>query len=94
MSASAKAALTAHRYTCGSHRIDTNKARLLMDDSFSLSAVGVEAGRIPVNNTRPVSCWQEGDFDMCVAPVLVCTNVLQTGGGGDNVSSAGLVLQV
>ncbi|XP_005106725.1 ADP-dependent glucokinase [Aplysia californica] len=93
MSAAAKAALTAHRYTCGSHQIDPQKARLIMDESFSLSKTP-EAGRIPVNDTRPVSCWQEDGFDLCVAPVLVCTNILQTGGGGDNVSAAGLVLQV
>lgn len=93
MSAAAKSALTAHRYTCGSHEIDTGKARLIMDDSFSASKTP-EMGRIPVNNKKPVSCWQEKDFDVCVAPVLVCTKILQTGGGGDNVSSAGLVLQL
>ena len=63
-----------------------------MDESFSLST-SPEAGRIPVNDTRPVSCWAETGAEVCVAPVLVCTNVLQTGGGGDNVSSVGLVLQ-
>ncbi|KAL3240894.1 hypothetical protein MRX96_021686 [Rhipicephalus microplus] len=36
----------------------------------------------------------ERDFEICVAPVLVCTKVLHTGGGGDNVSAAGIVLQV
>lgn len=93
MSAAAKAALTAHRHTCGSYDIDTLKAKLIMDDSFSLSAVA-DSGRIPVKDERPVTCWKESDFNICVAPVLVCTDVRQTAGGGDNISSAGLVLQL
>ncbi|KAK8759077.1 hypothetical protein V5799_003289 [Amblyomma americanum] len=93
LAAAAKAALTAHRYTCGSHDIDTAHARVIMDDSFTTSR-GTGARRIPFNNNRPVACWQERDFEICVAPVLVCTRVQHTGGGGDNVSAAGLVLQV
>ena len=50
--------------------------------------------RIPFKSNRPVSCWEEEDFLICIAPVLVCTDVVQTGGGGDNISSAGLVLQI
>ncbi|KAL3240893.1 hypothetical protein MRX96_021686 [Rhipicephalus microplus] len=64
-----------------------------MDDSFTTSR-GNGGRRIPFNNKRPVACWQERDFEICVAPVLVCTKVLHTGGGGDNVSAAGIVLQV
>lgn len=93
LAAAAKAALTAHRYTCGSHDIDTTHARVIMDDSFTTSR-GNGGRRIPFNNKRPVACWQERDFEICVAPVLVCTKVLHTGGGGDNVSAAGIVLQV
>ncbi|XP_029635163.1 ADP-dependent glucokinase [Octopus sinensis] len=93
MSATAKAALTAHRHVCGSVDIDTLKARLIMDDSFSTSQV--ESGqRIPLQKDRPVSCWNEDDYEICVAPVLVCTQILKTVGGGDNISSAGLVLQI
>lgn len=93
MSATAKASLTAYRYVCDSTEIDTSKARLLMDDSFSISR---EEGsqRIPFQESRPVSCWDEHDYEICVAPVLVCTKVHQTAGGGDNVSAAGLVLQI
>ena len=44
------------------------------------------------------SCWRVPRFvalfQMCVAPVLVCTEVYQTAGGGDNISSAGLVPQI
>lgn len=93
LAAAAKAALTAHRYTCGSHDIDTAHARVIMDDSFTTSR-GTGARRIPFNSDRPVACWQERNFEICVAPVLVCTKVQHTGGGGDNVSAAGLVLQV
>ncbi|XP_063049335.1 ADP-dependent glucokinase [Engraulis encrasicolus] len=93
MSATAKASLTAHRHVCGSAEVDTSKARLIMDDSFSVSRrEGSE--RIPLEETRPVSCWRERDYQICVAPVLVCTEVFQTAGGGDNISAAGLVLQI
>ncbi|XP_060687329.1 ADP-dependent glucokinase [Hemiscyllium ocellatum] len=93
MSAAAKASLTAHRHVCGSPNIDTSKAKLIMDDSFSISR---EQGskKIPLEENRPVSCWEEDNYEICVAPVLVCTEVYQTVGGGDNVSAASLVLQI
>lgn len=93
MSAAAKAALTAHRHTCGSDEIDAAKAKLIMDDSFTTSR-GENSKKILFETKNPVACWEENDIEICVAPVLVCTEVLQTGGGGDNVSSAGLVLQI
>lgn len=93
MSATAKASLTANRHVCGSNDIDTSKARLIMDDSFSVSRQE-GSQRIPLQETKPVSCWAEDDYEICVAPVLVCTEVYQTAGGGDNVSAAGLVLQI
>lgn len=93
MSAAAKASLTANRHVCGSNYIDVMKAKLIMDDSFSTTAAD-GASKIPLQEQRPVSCWQEEEYDICLAPVLVCTEVLQTGGGGDNISSAGLLYQV
>ncbi|KAJ7989138.1 hypothetical protein DPEC_G00316410 [Dallia pectoralis] len=93
MSAVAKASLTANRHVCGSPDIDPSKARLIMDESFSISRQE-GSQRIPLEETRPVSCWDEDDYEICVAPVLVCTEVYQTAGGGDNVSAAGLVLQI
>uniref|UniRef100_A0A3P8W644 ADP-dependent glucokinase 2 n=1 Tax=Cynoglossus semilaevis TaxID=244447 RepID=A0A3P8W644_CYNSE len=93
MSATAKASLTANRHVCGSDDIDPNKARLIMDDSFSISR-REGSQRIPLQESRPVSCWDEEDYEICVAPVLVCTEVYQTAGGGDNISAAGLVLQI
>ena len=106
MSAAAKAALTAHRHTCGEDDIDAAKARLIMDGSFALSseeelegetANSKGSSRVYVNNQRPVSCWGEENAlpaHICVAPVLVCTKILKTAGGGDNISSAGLVFQI
>lgn len=93
MSATAKASLTANRHVCGSNDIDLSKARLIMDDSFSVSRQE-GSQRIPLQESRPVSCWQEHEYEICVAPVLVCTEVYQTAGGGDNISAAGLVLQI
>ena len=93
MSATAKASLTANRHVCGSNDIDPSKARLIMDDSFSVSR-REGSQRIPLQETRPVSCWDEDNYEICVAPVLVCTEVYQTAGGGDNISAAGLVLQI
>ncbi|XP_061735559.1 ADP-dependent glucokinase isoform X2 [Nerophis ophidion] len=93
MSATAKASLTANRHVCGSNDIDPSKARLIMDDSFSVSR-REGSQRIALQESRPVSCWEEDDYEICVAPVLVCTEVYQTAGGGDNISAAGLVLQI
>ncbi|XP_016129528.1 ADP-dependent glucokinase isoform X1 [Sinocyclocheilus grahami] len=93
MSATAKASLTANRHVCGSPDIDLSKARLIMDESFSISRQE-GSQRIPLQESRPVSCWDEDGYEVCVAPVLVCTEVYQTAGGGDNISAAGLVLQI
>ena len=90
---SAKAALVANRHTCGSHNIDISKARLIMDDSFSVSAKP-GSRRIPFDAENPISCWDEDSYQICIAPVLVCTQVIQTAGGGDNITPAGLVLQL
>ncbi len=94
MSAAAKASLTANRHVCGNNQIQTDKAKLLMDDSF-LTSRGEGGKRVTYDADRPVSCWEEDrELFICVAPVLVCTEVVQTAGGGDNISSAGLVLQI
>lgn len=82
-------------------QVNLEKATLIMDDSFSTS-IKAEATRISINEEKPVSCWNEVykvkneniPVEVCVAPVLVCTQASQTAGGGDNISSAGLVLQI
>lgn len=89
----AKASLTATRHVCGSEIIDSGKSKLFMDDSFSVSVVP-GSHRVPFNVSNPVSCWDEDDFQICIAPVLVCTQVKQTGGGGDHITAGGLVLQI
>lgn len=91
--AAAKASLTATRHVCGSEEINPKKSKLFMDDSFSKSIVP-GSPRVQFNANAPVSCWNEEDYEICVAPVLVCTQVLQTGGGGDHITAGGLVLQI
>ncbi|XP_063596795.1 ADP-dependent glucokinase-like [Penaeus indicus] len=95
MAAATKAALTANRHVCGNSKINLRNAKILMDDGFTLSQEA-GAGRVMFDNQHPVACWTEddGNIEICVAPVLVCTSVRHTAGGGDNISAAGLVLQV
>jgi hypothetical protein len=63
-----------------------------MDESFSTTRDDKNRKRIEFDARNPVACWNEQVsldthlISICVAPVLVCTKVLQTGGGGDNVS--------
>ncbi|XP_022097325.1 ADP-dependent glucokinase-like isoform X2 [Acanthaster planci] len=93
MAAAAKASLTAYRHVCGSDHIEVAKAHLIMDDSFSLSRQE-GSDRVLFQNHRPVSCWEEEDYQICLAPVLVCTQVRKTAGGGDNISAAALAAQI
>uniref|UniRef100_A0A8C9SB26 ADP-dependent glucokinase 2 n=1 Tax=Scleropages formosus TaxID=113540 RepID=A0A8C9SB26_SCLFO len=88
VSAAAEASLTASRHARGSAEIDPGKAELVTDESFSVSRQE-GSRRIPL-----LEDWEEGDYEICVAPVLVCTEVYQAAGGGDNISAAGLVPQV
>jgi len=97
-SAAARASLAASRHTCGDAQVAVSQSRLLVDDSFSLS-IAHGSGRMAFEPEEPVTCWNEVMSDLtkthiCLAPVLVCTNVVQTVGGGDNISSAGLLIQL
>lgn len=103
--AAAKAALTAHRHVCGSKIVNPEQAHLVLDDSFSTSTadelLNVSSNipkRIKLDPKNPVSCWNETisglDVEICIAPVLVCTIAKQTAGAGDNISAAGLILQI
>ncbi|XP_059473362.1 ADP-dependent glucokinase [Neocloeon triangulifer] len=94
--AAAKASLTAHRHVCASTDVDPSRARLLLDDSFAASRLQ-NSRRVGVDSSEPVACWEEKlpeEVTICVAPVLVCTRAYQTAGAGDNISAAGLVLQI
>ncbi|XP_033105001.1 ADP-dependent glucokinase-like [Anneissia japonica] len=93
MAAAAKSSLTAYRYVCGTKEIDIAKSRILMDEGFSVS-MEKNSRKVMFEANRPVSCWDESDYQICIAPVLVCTEVRQTAGGGDNVSAAGLTMQI
>ncbi|THD22574.1 putative ADP-dependent glucokinase [Fasciola hepatica] len=70
--AAAKASLIAHRHTCAASAIDPVKTRLLMDDSFAVTAdanrwrsalrgssVQDPIPRIHFNASSPVTCWTE-----------------------------------
>lgn len=104
--AAAKAALTAHRHVCGTTLINPESSNLILDDSFSTSTNPDESTnapkRIQLTPSDPVSCWDENlaihsevvDVQICVAPVLVCKVARQTAGAGDNISAAGLILQI
>lgn len=92
--AAVKASLTAHRHVCAVPDVKSENSFLIMDDSFSTSKSG--GRRIPFINDHPLTCWDEEDIGVhiCIAPVLVCTDAVQTAGGGDNISAAGLVVQI
>lgn len=96
--AAAKASLIAHRYVCNSQDIALEKCKLLLDDSFSTTTDNDNNSRVFFEPSKPVACWEEviGDeeVDICVAPVLICTEAQLTAGAGDNISAAGLVLQI
>lgn len=104
--AAAKAALTAHRHVCGTDMINPEASNLILDDSFSTSTNqtdDVPIKRIQLNIKDPVPCWTENlgiwhseivEVEICVAPVLVCKVARQTAGAGDNISAAGLILQI
>jgi len=89
----AKASLVAHRHVCGVDEVNSDNAKLLMDGSFSLTMKSDEK-RINFNEHSPISCWDEKEDEICIAPVLVCTKVKQTAGGGDNITPAGLMPQL
>ncbi|XP_022127582.2 ADP-dependent glucokinase [Pieris rapae] len=96
--ATAKASLTAHRYVCNNQKVSLDKSKLLLDDSFSTTTDNDNNSRVFFEPTKPVACWEEEldttKVEICVAPVLICTEAQLTAGAGDNISAAGLVLQV
>jgi len=93
--AAVKASLTANRWVCANKEISVDKSFLIMDDSFATSSR--EGGRrVPFDKSNPTACWEEEDLgvSICLAPMLVCKEAVQTAGGGDNISAAGLAMQI
>ena len=91
--ATAKASLVANRHVCSSHEVNLESAKLIMDESFSVSTQPGST-RVLLTEEEPVSCWYEGPMKICVAPNIVCTAVYKTAGAGDNISAAGLSVQL
>ena len=89
--AAVKASLTAHRHVCADTEVRAEKSFLIMDEGFTVSQAP-DAKKIPFDNNRPLTCWDEEELNICLAPVLVCSEAVQTAGGGDNISAAGLVV--
>lgn len=101
--AAAKAALTAHRHVCHTKIVNPAAGDLLMDESFSTINFDTKKVRMYVDASNPVACWLDEipcdrenvvKLNICVAPVLVCKEAQQTAGAGDNISAAGLILQI
>lgn len=78
---------------------------LILDSSFATTVNELIVGkpqRIKIEQKDPVSCWSESvkvqsqiiEYEICVAPVLVCRDAKQTAGAGDNISASGLVVQI
>nr|XP_027202741.1 ADP-dependent glucokinase-like [Dermatophagoides pteronyssinus] len=102
--AMAKASLTAYRYTCNLPEIDLKQVNILLDDSFAITSNEQQnVERVQLNEA--IRCWQENldnshltgkktRVEICLAIGMVCTNVLQTVGAGDNISASGLMFQI
>ena len=90
--AAAKASLVATRHTCNQTDINLDYVKLEMPESYSPRDTADTAVEMDAEN--PVQCWIEGGTKICVAPLLVCTKIMHTSGGGDNISGAGLVPQL
>ena len=101
-SAAAKAALVAHRYVCGTSFVNPEAANLLLDGEFSVDDERGQVRWLKVTEKEPVQCWNEivtvggmpRQVEVCVAPVLVCRVAKWTTGAGDNISAAGLIVQI
>lgn len=74
-------------------QVNIDDSMLVMDESFSISSLP-GSRRVYLDNQKPVACWSENLYYICIAPNLVCTNAKQTAGCGDNISAAGLVPQL
>ncbi|KAH9527464.1 hypothetical protein DERF_001476 [Dermatophagoides farinae] len=100
--AMAKASLTAYRYTCNLPEIDLKRVNILLDDSFAMTMDETNIERIELD--QAIRCWEENieselilnktRVQICLAIGMVCTDVVQTVGAGDNISASGLMFQI
>lgn len=71
-----------------------------LSDGGDMNGAAAPPQRMHIDQADPVVCWTERlmtttvQVQMCVAPVLVCKVAKQTAGTGDNISAAGLILQI
>lgn len=104
--AAAKSSLIAHRHVCEIEYVNPESVNLILDNSFATSneahETDVRPKRINFKQTN-VPCWNETitldgsnslDVEICISPVLVCKVAKRTVGAGDNISAAGLILQI
>ena len=68
-SAVAKASLTAYRYVCATAEVDTQRAKVIMDDSFMVS-LKPGSHRMPLVDSAPVSCLGGGGGACLCGPQL------------------------
>lgn len=106
--AAAKSSLTAHRHVCQTSYVNPENSQLILDDSFATSTESHETVgdrrplRVNIKQEDPAPCWNETiaidsrtiAVEICVSPVLVCKEARKTVGAGDNISAAGLILQI
>ena len=98
--AAAKATVTAIRHICQNDNVTYKSAKILLDNSFRISTEESNQRRVFIKEGEPVTCWTEDDpvigkrIKICLAIGLVCTEVKQTAGGGDNISAGALAAQL
>ena len=49
---------------CGDDSIDSRMIKMILDESFSSSAIP-GSKRIPIIDATPVSCWPDGPYEVC-----------------------------
>jgi len=85
----AAGALTAFRESCGTERIDSHSADLIVAYSFALDK---ELGRVYTFNAHsPMTSWMRSDVVFIFTPVLVCKNPVKSTGIDDAIAGTALL---
>ena len=79
---------------CNLPEIDLKRVNILLDDSFAMTMDETNIERIELD--QAIRCWEENieselilnktRVQICLAIGMVCTDVVQTVGAGDNIS--------